>query len=251
MVTTKILGIGGCGTNIAKEIKNLDVYCFDKDEIKVTLDADVNFICAGIGGDTTTKHLSKIKTNKKLLNTAFVVMPFEIEKQRRKEAEILLKKIKTKFTSTIIFDNEVYAKKYPKIAISKLFQKINEDIRESILCIIESCTVPSLVSLDLQDLKAILTKNYFGCVKIIENENDFLSANYNINKSKGAIIIITASSDIKLDEINKIGEDVCSNLTDYANVIWATKVIDHKNKLYKALKIKMKKYRKIFCFYLG
>jgi cell division GTPase FtsZ len=161
-MVTKILGIGGCGCNIAKQKKNSIL--LDKENVEYNLDSDINFVIAGLGGNTTMNHLKNLKLNKDKLNIGFFILPFKIEKERRSIAVKELKKLKNKFSSILLFDNDFFVKT-GKENIVKLFKNVNKFVNESINSLIESINYYNIVSLDYQDFVTIFSSKKIGIVQ--------------------------------------------------------------------------------------
>lgn len=225
MVKTKIIGLGGCGCNIAKQQKNSIL--LDKENIEYNLDSDINFVIAGLGGSTTMNHLSNLKLNKDKLNIAFFVLPFKIEEARRNIALKEVKRLKNKFSSILIFDNDFFVKT-GKENIVKIFKNVNKFVNESINSLMESINYRNIASLDYKEFAEIFSSKKIGVVQkgIFEDKEikkEISSANITKNNAKGLLINLTILETTTLEEINDIGEIFCNNLDEDSNVIWSAR----------------------------
>ncbi len=215
-------------------------------EIKEALkDADMVFICAGMGGGTGTgvaPVVAKIAKDMGAIVIAVVTMPFEIERARIDKAEFGLTQLRQNVNTAIIIDNNRLVKIAGQLPVKQAFAVANEIIATMIKGIVEIISVPSLVNLDFADIKAIMTGGGLATVSIgtsntknrveeaVEEamKNPLLDVNY--EGATGALIHITGGDDMRLEEVNQIGELITKNLHPDANVIWGARIDDDHHK---------------------
>ena len=233
---TRGLGAGGypkVGMEAAKESMS-DL----KDIIK---QADMVFVCAGLGGGTGSGAAPVIAKAAKELGAIVigtVTMPLDIEKARIDKAEFALQQLRDVSDTVIVIDNNRLVKIAGDLPIKQAFAVANELVSTMIKGIVETISVPSLVNLDYADVKAIMTDGGVSIVGIGESNsedrvdeavrraltNPLLDVDY--NGASGALIHITGGEDLTLEEVSKVGEIVSSALDPDAQVIWGARIED-------------------------
>ena len=235
---TRGLGCGGYperGAEAAKETMAA---------VKTSLsDADMVFVCAGMGGGTGTgaapvvARVAKDSENAIVIGT--VTMPFNIERARIDKAEFGLQKLREVSDTVIVIDNNRLVQIAGNLPIEQAFAVANELIATMIKGIVETIAVPSLVNLDYADVKAIMTNGGVAAIgvgasdtnnKVDEAVNGALSnplLDIDYRGASGALIHVSGGPEMTLDEINKIGELVTEHLDPDANVIWGARISDN------------------------
>ena len=231
---TRGLGCGGFpekGAEAAQESIN---------EIKTCLkDADMVFVCAGMGGGTGTGSapiIAQVAKDTGAIVIGTVTMPFNIERARVEKAEFGLQQLRQVADTVIVIDNNRLVQIAGNLPIQQAFAVANELIATMIKGIVETIAVPSLVNLDYADVKAIMKNGGVAAIGVgfsdtnnkVEEAvkaaltNPLLDIDY--EGATGALLHITGGPDLTLDEISKIGELVTESLDDDANVIWGARV---------------------------
>jgi cell division protein FtsZ len=231
---TRGLGCGGFpekGAEAAKEALS---------EIKESLkDADMTFICAGMGGGTGTGSAAVIAQVAKALGSIVigtVTMPFKIERARVDKAEFGLQQLRQQSDTVIVIDNNRLVQIAGNLPIQQAFAVANELVATMIKGIVETIAVPSLVNLDYADVKAIMTNGGVAAIGVGSSDtnnkveesvkgalsNPLLDISY--AGATGALIHVTGGPDMTLEEINRVGELVTESLDPDANVIWGARV---------------------------
>ena len=235
---TRGLGCGGYpekGAEAAKETMGA---------VKTSLaDADMVFVCAGMGGGTGTgaapvvARVAKDSENAIVIGT--VTMPFNIERARIDKAEFGLQQLREVSDTVIVIDNNRLVQIAGNLPIEQAFAVANELIATMIKGIVETIAVPSLVNLDYADVKAIMTNGGVAAIgvgasdtnnKVDEAVNGALSnplLDIDYRGASGALIHVSGGPEMTLDEINKIGELVTEHLDPDANVIWGARIADN------------------------
>lgn len=231
---TRGLGCGGFpqrGAEAAQESIN---------ELKLSLkDADMVFVCAGMGGGTGTGSapvIAQIAKDTGAIVIGTVTMPFKIERARCEKAEFGLEQLRKASDTVIVIDNNRLVKIAGNLPVQQAFAVANELISTMIRGIVETIAIPSLVNLDYADVKAIMTNGGVAAIGVgtsdtnsrVEEavkgalENPLLDINY--EGATGALIHVEGGPDLTLEEINRVGELVTSTLDADANVIWGARV---------------------------
>ena len=231
---TRGLGCGGFperGAEAAKE---------SVQEVKEALkDADMTFVCAGMGGGTGTGAAAVVAQVAKTLGSIVigtVTMPFKIERARVDKAEFGLQQLRQQSDTVIVIDNNRLVQIAGNLPIQQAFAVANELISTMIKGIVETIAVPSLVNLDYADVKAIMTNGGVAAIGVGSSDtnnkvdesvkgalsNPLLDISY--AGATGALIHVTGGPDMTLEEISRVGELVTESLDADANVIWGARV---------------------------
>ncbi len=231
---TRGLGCGGFpqkGREAAKESVH-DIKGFIKD-------ADMVFVCAGLGGGTGTGSapvVAQLAKETGAIVIGTVTMPFEIERARVDKAEFGLQQLREECDTVIVIDNNRLVNIAGNLPIQQAFAVANELISTMIKGIVETIAVPSLVNLDYADVRAIMSNGDVAIIGIGEANTDarveeatrraltnpLLDVSY--DGASGALIHVCGGDDLTLDEVNRIGEIITEALDVDANVIWGARI---------------------------
>lgn len=209
--------------------------------IKEKLDgADMVFVTCGLGGGTGTGSAPVIsKLSKKIgaLTIAVATMPFSAEGLRRREnAEKGLEKLQSAADTVIVIPNDKLLEVAPNLPINKAFMVADELLGRAVKGITELITKPGLVSLDFADIRSIMKGSGMAMIgmgesdsgdRAIESVHEALNSpllDLDISNAKGALINISGSSDLTLQEAEKVVQIVADELDPDANIIWGTQI---------------------------
>lgn len=232
---TKGLGAGGypnLGKKAAEESKSEL-----KDSIK---DADLVFITCGLGGGTGTGAapvIARIAKEQGAIVIAAVTLPFKIEGARIGKAEDGLLQLREVCDTVIVMENQKLLKLAGNLPLKEAFALADELISTMIKGITETISQPSLVNLDYADVKAVMRSGGVAAIGVGDSNSQhraeeavakalnhpLLEVDY--SGATGALIQIIGGEDMRLDEINTIGETVSKNLDPEAQVIWGARVL--------------------------
>ena len=233
---TRGLGCGGFpekGMEAAQESIN---------ELKACLkNADMVFVCAGMGGGTGTGSapvIAQIAKETGAIVIGTVTMPFKIERARVDKAEFGLEQLRKNSDTVIVIDNNRLVEIAGNLPIQQAFAVANELIATMLKGIVETIAIPSLVNLDYADVRAIMKNGGIAAIgvgasdtnnRVVEAvkgalDNPLLEIDY--EGATGALIHIAGGPDMTLDEISRVGELVTEKMDDHANVIWGARVDD-------------------------
>lgn len=231
---TRGLGAGGhpeVGKKAAEETGS---------EIKRLLkDADMVYVLAGLGGGTGTGSapiVAKYAKEAGAIVIGAVTMPFKIEGTRQIKAEDGLTALRQVCDTTIVVENDKLLKVAGDLPLDQAFGVADSLFATMIKGITETIAEPSLVNLDYADVKTIMhaggvatigfgecdTNNRAEEAIVKALSNPLLDVDY--TGGTGALLHITGGPDLKLDEVNLIGEYVSKQLDSEAQVIWGTRV---------------------------
>jgi cell division protein FtsZ len=233
---TKGLGCGGypeVGKKAAEESRN---------EIKECLEGvDLLFAIAGLGKGTGTGSIPVVCELAKSMGAiviAVATMPFKLEGARVAKAEDGLARLRQVCDTAIVIENDKLLKYAGNLSIQQAFAVADELIASMVKGITETITLPSLVNLDYADVKSVMhTGGGVAAIGVGESnssdrakdaitralENPLLEVDY--TGAQGALVHITGGPDLRLDEVNLIGETVSQYLDPSAQVFWGARIL--------------------------
>ncbi len=232
---TRGLGCGGypeVGKKCAEESRN---------EIKEGLEGcDLLFAIAGLGKGTGTGSVPVVCEIAKSMGSiviAVVTMPFKLEGSRIGKAEDGLASLRSVCDTAIVIENDKLLKYAGNMSIQNAFAVADELIAAMVKGITETITLPSLVNLDYADVKAVMHSGGVAAIGVGESNssnraedaitkallNPLLEVDY--TGSTGALVHITGGPDLRLDEVNMIGETVSQHLDPSAQVFWGARIL--------------------------
>ena len=131
-----------------------------------------------------------------------------------------------------------------KMYLKKAFAVADNLISTMIKGITETIYVPSLVNLDYADVKAIMSLGGVASIGIGESDAGSERAEEAVMKAlkhplldidyhgaKGALIQVIGGENMRLDEVNRIGEIIQAQLDENTQIIWGARVIPGLDKL--------------------
>ena len=202
--------------------------------------SDMVFVTCDLGGGTGTGSapiISKISKKAGALTVAVATMPFSAEGVKRREnAEIGLEKLQEASDTVIVIPNDKLLEVAPNLPLNKAFMVSDEILGRAVKGITELITKTGLVSLDFADIRSIMKGSGMAMIgmgesesgdRAIESVHEALSSpllDIDISNAKGALINISGSSDLTLQESEKIVQIVADKLDPEANIIWGAQI---------------------------
>ncbi|MBI4896283.1 MAG: cell division protein FtsZ [Candidatus Aenigmarchaeota archaeon] len=232
---TRGLGAGGfpeVGKKAAEE---------SKQELRDALkNCDLLFLTCGLGGGTGTGASTVIAHIAKEMGAiviAAVTLPFKIEGARHVKAEEGLTKLREVCDTVIVIENQKLVQIAGNRPLKEAFGVADGLIAMMIKGITETISQPSLVNLDYADVRAIMRSGGVATVGVGESESPerareaiekalahpLLDVDY--NGASGALIQIIGGEDLKLEEIDEIGQAVSQNMDKSASVMWGARIL--------------------------
>jgi cell division protein FtsZ len=212
-----------------------------EDELKDQVEsADMVFVTCGLGGGTGTGSapiISKIAKKSGALTVAIATMPFSAEGVKRREnAEEGLKKLKESADTVIIIPNDKLLEVAPNLPLNKAFMVSDEILGRAVKGITDLITKPGLVALDFADIKSMMEGSGMAMIgmgesdsgdRALESVHEALNSpllDLDVSDAKGALINISASSDLTLYEAEKIVQAIGDRIDPEAEIIWGTQI---------------------------
>ncbi len=209
-------------------------------EIRKELEGmDMVYLVTGLGGGTGTGAspvVAKIARDMGAITIGCVTMPFKIEGARMRKAEDGLGELRQVCDTVIVIENDRLLKVAGDLPLQQAFGVADNLVSTIIKGITETISTPSLVNLDYADVKTIMhsggvaacgfgesnTANRAEEAVIKALTNPLLEVDY--NGATGALVHITGGDDLRLEEVNLIGEYVSRHLDPEAQVIWGARL---------------------------
>lgn len=204
---------------------------------EVLAGTDMVFITAGMGGGTGTGAapvIAQLAKDKGILTVGIVTKPFEFEGRRRMvQAEAGIAELAQHVDSLIVIPNErLKLVSDQKITFLNAFSIADDVLRQGVKSIAELIKIPGVINLDFADVTSVMKDAghaHMGVGRANGKDKAEKAANAAISSpllettiqgAKGVIILISASSDITLDDVDIAATIVKDSADVDANIIF-------------------------------
>ncbi len=200
--------------------------------------AEIVFLTAGLGGGTGTGALpviADIAREQGAIVISIVTIPFKIEKGRVEKARKGLKNVIKSSNTVIVLENEKLMEIVPNRPINEAFLVMDQLISYAIMSFVDIITKPSLINIDLSDVKYIMGRGRLSTLLISEGKtndirkvitdalnNPLLNVDY--STANGALIHITVGEDATLSMIHSTMDTLSSFLKDNSRISMGARV---------------------------
>lgn len=212
--------------------------------IEVIEGADMVFVTAGLGGGTGTGAapvIAALAMELEALTVAVVTKPFSVEgKKRMAHADRGLAELRDCVDTIISIPNSRLKELEGKIGITDAFRRADEVLLQAVQGISDLITVPGMINLDFADVRAVMRNKGIALMGVghAKGEKAAVTAmkaaidsklleENSIKGAKGALINITCSENMPLDEIEDAISLIHEEADEDADIIFGT-VIDEK-----------------------
>ncbi len=210
-------------------------------EIKAGLqDVNLLFLVAGLGGGTGSGAIpvvAGVARELGILTIACVTIPFNIETARREKAREAIKSLTESCDSTIVIDNSKLSEIAGDLSLEDALAVANALVGAFVRNITETITQPSLVNLDIADLRAVMERGGISAIGIGESDGeDRITKAVNqalafplldisdISATHGILIHIVGGEDMTLEEVAVAGERIVDKVPNTKRVTWGARV---------------------------
>ena len=207
------------------------------DIAKALENADMVFITAGMGGGTGTGAapiIAQLAKDKGILTVGIVTKPFQFEgKHRMAQAEAGIAELAQHVDSLIVIPNErLKLVSEQKITLLNAFTVADDVLRQGVKSIAELIKIPGIINLDFADVTSVMKDAghaHMGVGRAKGKEKAEASAHAAISSpllettiqgAKGVIILISASDDVSLDDVDVAATIVKDASSEDANIIF-------------------------------
>ena len=212
----------------------------DTEKIMDVLDgADMVFVTTGLGGGTGTGAapvIAALAIEMKALTVAVVTKPFAVEgKKRMQQAEEGLAELRGCVDTIITIPNSKLKEVEEKISIIEAFRRADDILLQAVQGISDLILVPGVINLDFADVKSVMQGMGVALMGIGRASGEGAAVNAmkaaidsklleenSIKGAKGALINITGSKDMPLDEIEESISLIHEEADEDANIIFGT-----------------------------
>ncbi len=231
---TKGLGAGGY-PEVGRKAAEMARGTFEE----LLSDADLVFVCAGMGGGTGTGSapvIAEIAKKQGAIVIGMVQTPFKVERARMSKAEEGLRDLKKHADTVVVLDNNKLLEYVPNLPIEKAFSVMDQLIAETIKGLSDTITKPSLINIDFADVKAVMEHGGVAVMLVGESKaqnkvqevvrdcltHPLLDVDY--RGATGALIHITGGENLSIKEAEEIVENLTFEIDPSANVIWGARI---------------------------
>ncbi len=207
--------------------------------IDVLQDADMVFVTTGLGGGTGTGAapvIAALAIELGALTVAVVTKPFTVEgRKRMKQADEGLAELRGCVDTIITIPNSKLKSVEEKITIMDAFRRADDILLQAVQGISDLITVSGTINLDFADVKAVMQgmgvalmgigygSGEGAAVKAMKEAIDSkLLEENSIKGARGALINITGSENMPLDEIEQAIDLIHQESDADANIIFGT-----------------------------
>lgn len=201
--------------------------------------SDMVFVTTGLGGGTGTGAapvIASLAIELGALTVAVVTKPFTVEgKKRMLQAENGLAELRGCVDTIITIPNSKLKEVEEKISIMEAFRRADDILLQAVQGISDLITVPGMINLDFADVKSVMkgmgvalmgigrAKGEGAAIKAMKAAIDSkLLEENSIKGAKGALINITGSMNMPLDEVEEAIALIQNEGHDDANIIFGT-----------------------------
>jgi cell division protein FtsZ len=239
---TRGLGAGGY-PDIAKKAMEISKSSLEP----LIQDANIVFICAGMGGGTGTGAspvIAQMAREQGAIVISIVTYPFRYERDRCNKALKGIQELSEYSNTVIVIDNNKLIELMPNMPANQAFAEADKIIAKTIDGLVHTLTIPSRLNIDFADLKAVMSKGGVAMVCVGEGkgmnkvEEAVRSALHNklldisIKGAKGALVHITAGNDFTMGDLDIIMDELTRDIDPMAAVKPGLRVRDdYENKI--------------------
>ncbi len=201
--------------------------------------ADMVFVTTGLGGGTGTGAapvIAALAIELEALTVAIVTKPFAVEgKKRMRQAEQGLAEMRGCVDTIITIPNSKLKDVEEKISIIDAFRRADNILLQAVQGISDLITVPGIINLDFADIKSVMQGMGVALMGIGYGSGDGASVKAmkaaiesklleenSIKGARGALINITGSKNMPLDEIEDAISLINEAADEDANIIFGT-----------------------------
>ena len=200
--------------------------------------ADLVFITAGMGGGTGTGisgELARMAEEAGAIVIALVTTPFDIERDRHDKARMGVEELAQYAHSLIVLDNNRLIELVGNKPINQAFLVIDQFLAETIKGITEVITEPSLINLDFNDVRSILSHGGWSSLLygeasdmdpslVIDSALNNPIMEVDISGASGALVHITCGKKLSLLSMQEIADGITDGMEEDSNVILGARI---------------------------
>jgi len=203
-------------------------------------DADVVFVLCGLGGGTGTGASPVVASAAREMGSivfSIVTMPFSHEGRRVDIALQNLPRLVDASSATVVIENERLMDHVPHLPFTRAFDVINYLVAEMISGLVDTITRPSMINIDLSDLRELLI-SAGGLASILFAEEDSADPrkivmealnnpliSVDFSRARGALIHLSTGSDIPISTVYSIVRAIREQLMENAYITLGARIV--------------------------
>jgi len=213
----------------------------EEDLKEVLSGSDMVFITCGMGGGTGTGAapvVARIAKELGCLTVAIVTKPFQFEGAERMTKAISgLEAIKPYVDTLIVIPNQrLFSIISPDTKMLECFREADNVLRQGVQAISELINFPGLINVDFADVRTVMADKGTALmgIGIASGKNRGVEAarraihsallEVSIDGATDAIVNVTSSADITMEEVRLINEEIRNNCDKNLSVIFGTAI---------------------------
>jgi len=215
---------------------------------KLLENVDVVFLTLGIGGGTGTGAapvIAEIARRKGAVVVGVVTTPLKNEKDRVEPAARMLNELQSVCDTLVVIDNNKLTELFPRLPASEVFKVADQVLANMIKGIVETISMPSLISLDLSAFKTVVKNGGVAVVGVgessapnraeeaVQNALKTPLLNVDYSSAKGALVQVSGDPNLTVEEVNRVGEIVRETVGEDVSVVSGARVDSHAEGLLK------------------
>lgn len=215
--------------------------------------ADMVFITCGLGGGTGTGSapvVADVAKKMGALTVGIVTMPFTMEGNRRYDNAVMgLERLEQLVDTLIVIPNDKLLELAPDLPLHTAFKVADEILTNAVKGIAELVTRAGLVNLDFADIRAVMRNGGVALIGVGESDSENRAdeavqkaitnplLDVDVTGATGALINISGSKDMTLNECRQIVNAISQKLSEDAKIIWGAQIYEDLGRTIKAMLI--------------
>lgn len=199
--------------------------------------AQIVFVTTGLGGGTGTGAapvVARLARERGALAVGLVSLPFHVERARLAKAAEGLRALEREADRVIVVANDRLLDYVPNLPLEQAFRVVDTLLAEVLKGIVDTLTRPSLLNLDLADVRALLSGGGRGLLLYGEAragdtrgvvrealQHAFLDAD--VSAARGALVHLAGGPELTLAEAGEVAEGVSARLPPSTSFVWGAR----------------------------
>jgi cell division protein FtsZ len=198
------------------------------------------FLCAGMGGGTgggSAPVVAQLAREQGSLVVGFVTYPFSLERSRKLKADWSLDQLRKNADTTIVIENDRLLSYAPNLQIEKAFELVDNIACNAVRGISDTLMLPSLINLDFADVRSVMRDAGTAVINLgsgsgadrvksaVKSTLKHPLLDVDLEGAKSALVHVTGSESLTIEEATKVGEGVTEGLDAKANVIFGARLL--------------------------
>lgn len=202
-------------------------------------DADLVFLCAGMGGGTGTGAspvVAQVAKDTGAVVIGMVTYPFKLERARLGKALDGIEKLRQVTDTLVVIDNNRLLEFVPNLPIERSFEVADEIVSRAVKGISDTLLHPSLINIDFADIRTVAQGGGVSMIAVGEGKGinrvddtvrstlDHRLLDVEPSGARGVLLHLTGGPDMTLGDANAIGEKLTAECHPGADVIWGARM---------------------------